>query len=188
VEHAGRECYAKANDLSPFLRDAVCGYPVTCRLGTDDDASVVRASLARFGYAECRWREQLSPGNFALCGEILALAYRRATLGHSVIASTEDRSLLLLVNTYTDPDRKGFTLEDTARLVCRVAASLGHRAQDALVLSSSGDPRILLRDGKNLVCIEKDRRGEPLLFKGGLDYGLSSVLVVVPAGSSGGKR
>ncbi len=180
LEHAWRSCYAKADALSPFLRDAVCGYPVTCRLAPDDDPRVVRASLARFGYAERRWGERLSPGSFALRGDqLLALAYRRATLGHSVIASTEDPSLLLLVNTYTDTDRKGFTLEDTARLVRRVAASLGHRAQEALVLSSSGDPRILLHDGRGLVCIEKDRRGEPLLFKGGLDYGLSSVLMLV---------
>jgi hypothetical protein len=185
----GREYFAKAEALGPLLRDAVCGYPVTCPLAPGDDSEDVRASMSRFGYTERGWGERLTAGSFALHGEgLLALACRRATLGHSVIASTEDPRLILLVNTYSDPDRKGFTLEDTARVVCRVASSLGHRAQDALVLSSSGDPRIVLRHGNELVCLERNRRGETLLFKGGLGYGLSNVLLVVRTDSTEGER
>ena len=171
--------YAKSEILNTYIQDAVCGYPISSVLAPDEDSSSVRTSLARFGYVERSLGEPLVPGTYALGDDgLLSIAYRRGTLGHSVIASTEDPGILLLVNSYTNPSRKGFTLEDTARLVTRVASSLGQRAQDALVLSSSGDVRIVLGRKNDLRCLEQNKRGETLLFKGGLEYGLSNALII----------
>lgn len=179
VNWEGRSYYAKGDRSSAMLADAACGHPITCVLSSDDNIGPIRDSLNRYGYSECRWGERLTSGTFAFHKDnVLALAYRRATLGHSVIASTTDPNVLLLINTYTNQNRKGFTLEDTARLVLQSAASLSHCVKDALVISSSGDPRIILRRSENFFCLQNNSQGELLLFKGGVDYGLTSILMV----------
>lgn len=173
------EIYERARTLSPLIVDAVCGHPITCVLDSDDPIDDIRTRMEEFGYLEHGGDERLTPGSYFLHDQhLLAIAFRRATLGHSIIASTRDEKTLLVVNTYTDATRKGFTLEDTARLVRRVGWSLGHEVVDAMILASSGDPRILLCEGERWRCLEKNARNQTLLFKGGLDYGLTSFIAV----------
>jgi hypothetical protein len=171
--------FSKSAHSSPWMRDAVSGFTVNCRLTDDDDSDNVRERCSEYGYREAPWHASLQGGEFALnAPRQMALSPVRATLGHSVLASTEDPERFVLVNTYTDPSRKGFTIEDTARLVRRVGASLGHGVKDGLLLASSGDPRIILHDSGTLTCLEHDRQGQRLLFKGGIDYGLSNMFLV----------
>lgn len=170
--------FHKSAHVSPWLRHAVSGLPVTCSLDDGDERQTVLKSCHSYGYREVAWGAPMLAGDFALdhAGH-MAIAPLRATLGHSLLVSTTDPDRLILVNTYTDASRKGFTIEDTADLSRRVAQSLGYDAREALLLSSSGDPRIILND-RGLECLEHDTQGQRLLFKGGLDYGLSNMLLV----------
>lgn len=180
VHFSGHSYYAKAEQISDLLMDAVCGHPITCTLSSDDEVADIHKNMKQYGYKQMSWKEHLLPGSFAIYRDrVLAIAYCRATLGHSLIASTKDPQIFLFVNTYTNSSRKGFILEDIARLVVQASASLGHCVQDALLISSSGDPRIILRKGKELVCLKRNKYGEVLLFKGGLEYGLSNILMVL---------
>jgi len=171
--------YCKSTQVSPWLRHALAGLPVTCGLDDADERETILDSCRQHGYREIAWGGRMLAGDVAVNSSgHMAIAPLRATLGHSVLVSTGDPDCLILVNTYTDASRKGFTIEDTADLARRVARSLGHDAREALLLSSSGDPRIILNDGGRLACLEHDTDGQRILFKGGLDYGLSNMLLV----------
>jgi hypothetical protein len=105
------------------------------------------------------------------------VCFRRSTFGHSVI-STTNGGKLLITKTYTDTTRKGFTVEDTAKLVLRFGELIGQDINDSIVTSNGGDLRIHYCSQDGMKCLKRSRDGVPLLFRGEENYGITSALIL----------
>jgi hypothetical protein len=156
---------AKSGTLHPLIKSVVAGKEVAFTV--EESEQMIRAALKSAGYG--------SDYSYESGTKTLRFAFRRAGFGYSLIGLDAGRETLFIGKTYTDFSRKGLTLEETALLLRAVCGSFGAEVADALVMSGGGDLRIGLAEARaKLKLISTSEEGEPLLYRGGKNYGITS--------------